>query len=387
MIFVNVIVIMKMKSIKGGRDRMIVGVVKEQKAGEGRVGVTPANVKRLVDAGADVLVEKDAGIGSGFSNDDYQKMSGKIVSHAEAWKADLIIKVKEPDAEEYQYFRPNQIIWGFQHLASAPETVAQMIRSGVTAIGGETIVKDGKLELLAPMSAIAGRRSVIMGTYYLEAQHQGEGILLCGTPEVPAGKVVILGGGNAAVNAATLALDMGCRVQILEIKQDRLDWLKEHFAGRNYEGIISNAENIAKYIKDADLFISTILIPGARPPKLVTESMVKSMKPGSVIIDVAIDQGGTVATIDKPTTIEDPVFVKDNIIHYAVPNQPGAVPRTATLALASGNISYLLEIVKNGLEKAMKEDPALASGINIYQGEVTNKGLAKSLNYEFTEID
>jgi len=366
---------------------MIVGVVKEQKAGEGRVGVTPENVKKLVDAGASVLVEKNAGVGSGFSNESYEQAGGKIVSHAKTWDADLVVKVKEPDEEEYQYFKPNQVVWGFQHLASSPKTVEAMIKAGTTAIGGETIVKDGKLELLAPMSAIAGRRSVIMGAYYLEAQHQGEGILLCGTPEVGSGNVVILGGGNAALNAATLALDMGCHVTILEVKQARLDWLKEHFAGQNYQGIISNAENIAKYIKDADLFISTVLIPGARPPKLVTKAMVKSMKPGSVIVDVAIDQGGTVETIDQPTTIEDPVFVKDNVIHYAVPNQPGAVPRTATMALASGNISYLLEIAQKGIGAAIQADPALASGINIYQGKVTNKGLADSLNYDYSEID
>lgn len=366
---------------------MIVGVVKEQKPGEGRVGVTPENVQKLVNVGAEVLVEENAGIGSGFSNEDYQKAGGQIVSHAKTWDADLVVKVKEPDAEEYQYFKPNQIVWGFQHLASSPETVKAMIKSKTTAIGGETIIKDNKLQLLAPMSAIAGRRSVIMGTYYLEAQHEGEGILLCGTPEVKAGNVVILGGGNAAVNAATLALNMGCHVSILEVKQKRLDWLEKHFAGQDYQGIISNTENIAKYIKNADLFISTVLIPGARPPKLVTEKMVKSMKPGSVIVDVAIDQGGTVETIDHPTTIEDPVFVKDGIIHYAVPNQPGAVPRTATLALASGNISYLLETVEKGLDQAIKDDEALMSGINIYQGKVTNKGLADSLNYDFTEID
>lgn len=366
---------------------MLVGVIKEQKAGEGRVAVTPENVKKLSDIGAKVLVEKDAGVGSGFSNENYEQAGGKIVSHAKAWDADLIVKVKEPDEEEYQYFKKGQIVWGFQHLASSPKTVEAMLNAGTTAIGGETIVKDGQLQLLKPMSAIAGRRSVIMGTYYLEAQHHDEGILLCGTPEVASGNVVILGGGNAALNAATLALNMGCHVKILEIKPDRLAWLNKHFAGQQFEGIISNADNIAKYIKDADLFISTILIPGARPPKLVTEAMVKSMKPGSVIVDVAIDQGGTVATIDHPTTIEDPVFIKDGVIHYAVPNQPGAVPRTATLALASGNISYLLEIAKSGIEAAMKNDAALASGVDLYEGKVTNKGLADSLNYDFTKID
>ncbi|WP_125763041.1 alanine dehydrogenase [Companilactobacillus hulinensis] len=365
---------------------MRVGVVKEQKAGEGRVAVTPENVAKLISSGAEVLVEENAGVGAGFSNESYEEAGGKIVSHAQSWEADLVVKVKEPDEEEYQYFKPGQVIWGFQHLASSPATVQAMMKAGTSAIGGETIVEDGKLALLSPMSAIAGRRSVIMGTYYLEAQHGGEGILLPGTPEVGAGNVVIFGGGNAALNAATLALNMGCHVTIIELKEERLNWLRKHFEGQEFRGVSSTPENLAKEIKDADLFISTILIPGARPPKLVTEAMVKSMKPGSVLVDVAIDQGGTVETIDHPTTIEDPVFTKFNVIHYAVPNQPGAVPRTATLALAVGNIKYLQEIVENGLDKAIEKDDALASGVNVYHGEVTNKGLADSLNLDYSEL-
>ncbi|MQS76481.1 alanine dehydrogenase [Companilactobacillus halodurans] len=365
---------------------MQIGIIKEQKEGEGRVAATPENVRKMVDAGNEVLVEKNAGVGAGFSNDEYVEAGGKLVSHADGWKADLIVKVKEPDPEEYQYFTKGKIVWGFQHLASSKPTVEAMMKAGTTAIGGETIVKDGKLELLAPMSAIAGRRSVIMGAYYLEAQHQGQGILLPGIPGIEAGNVVIFGGGNAATNAAELALGMGCSVVIIELKDERIKELQKKFADQNFRAVKSNEENLAKEIKDADVFISTILIPGSKPPKLVKEYMIKSMKPGSVVVDVAIDQGGTVETIDHPTTIDDPIFVKDGIIHYAVPNQPGAVPRTATMALAKGNIDYLLEIADKGIDQAIMDDDALASGVNIYEGKVTNKGLADSLDVPFTDL-
>lgn len=367
---------------------MKIAVIKEQKEGEGRVAATPENVQKMVDAGNEVLVEKDAGVGAGFSNEEFEQAGGKLVSHEEGWQADLIIKVKEPDPEEYKYFSKGKIVWGFQHLASSKPTVEAMMKAGTTAIGGETIVKDGKLELLAPMSAIAGRRSVIMGAYYLEAQHQGQGVLLPGIPDVgiKAGNVVIFGGGNAAVNAAQMALGLGCSVVIIELKDERIKELEKEFAGQNVRVVKSNDENLAKEIKDADVFISTILIPGAKPPKLVKESMVKTMKKGSVIVDVAIDQGGTVETIDKPTTIDDPVFVKDGIVHYAVPNQPGAVPRTATMALAAGNLKYLLEIADKGIDGAAKADPALASGINIYNGTIVNEGLGKSLDLPYEKL-
>ena len=366
---------------------MTIAVIKEQKEGEGRVAATPHNVEEMVKAGNTVLVETNAGAGSGFDDAEYEKAGAKIVSHEDGWKADLVIKVKEPDAEEYKYFRKGQVVWGFQHLASSKPTVEAMMKAGTTAIGAETIVKDGKLELLSAMSHIAGRRSVIMGAYYLEAQHGGEGILLPGTAELPAGNVVIFGGGNAAIAAADLALGMNCSVVIIEKNPERIKELEKQYAGKNLRVVESNEENLAKEIKDADLFISTILIPGARPPKLVKEYMVKSMKKGSVIADVAIDQGGTVETIDHPTTIDDPVFTKYGVIHYAVPNQPGAVPRTATMALAAGNLDYLLEIADKGIDEAIKSDESLKSGVNVYEGKVTNKGLADSLDLPYTELD
>lgn len=367
---------------------MKIAVIKEQKEGEGRVAATPENVRKMVEAGHEVLVENNAGIGAGFPNEEFENAGGKIVSHSEAWDAELCIKVKEPDSEEYQYFKKGKIVWGFQHLASSKATVDAMMKAGVTAIGGETIVNNGKLELLAPMSQIAGRRSVIMGAYYLEAQHKGEGILLPGIPGViPAGNVVIFGGGNAATGAADTALGLGCSVVIIELSDDRIAQLEKQYEGKNVRLVKSNEENLAKEIKDADVFVSTILIPGSKPPKLVKEYMVESMKPGSVIADIAIDQGGTVETIDHPTTIDDPIFIKHDVIHYAVPNQPGAVPRTATMALAAGNLKYLLEIADKGIVEAIKSDDALASGVNLYEGDVTNKGLADSLDVPYTELN
>lgn len=364
---------------------MEIAVIKEQKEGEGRVAATPHNVVEMVKAGHTVLVEKDAGVGSGFEDAEYEQAGAKIVSHEEGWKADLVIKVKEPNPGEYQYFRDGQVVWGFQHLASSKPTVDAMLKAGTIAIGAETIVKDGKAELLTAMSHIAGRRSVIMGAYYLEAQHGGEGILLPGTAEVPAGNVVIFGGGNAATAAANLALGMNCSVVIIEKNPERIAVLKQLYAESNLRVVESTEDSLAREIKDADLFISTILIPGARPPKLVKDYMVKSMKKGSVLVDVAIDQGGTVEN-NHVTTIDDPIFIKDGVIHYSVPNQPGAVPRTATMALAAGNLNYLLEIANKGIDEAIKVDSALKSGVCVYKGKVTNKGLANSLDLPYTEL-
>lgn len=368
---------------------MQIGIVKELKPGEKRVACTPSNAKKLVDNGNEVLVEKDAGIGSGFTNEEYEQAGASIVSHQESWQADLIVKVKEPDPKEFQYFKKGQVIWGFQHLASSKETVEAMQKAEVTAIGGETIEKDGQAPLLAPMSAIAGRRSMLMGAYYLEAQHKGEGILISGIDAIsgiPSGKVVIFGGGSAGVNAATIALGLQADVSIIELNDDRINWLENYFNNKNVSVIKSNEKNLANEIKTADIFISTILIPGSKPPKLVTRQMVQSMKKGSVLVDIAIDQGGTVEGI-RPTTISDPVYVKDGVVHYAVPNQPGAVPRTSTMVLAAGNIEYLLEIGKLGIDQAIKNNSVLATGVNIYKGHVTNRGLAEShdLNYESLE--
>lgn len=369
---------------------MTISVIKEQKEGEARVAATPENVKKMVNSGNTVLVEKDAGVGSGFSDKEYEEAGAKIVSHAEAWnQGDLMIKAKEPVEEEYKYFKEGKVVWGFQHLASAPQTVKAMMDAKMTAIGAETVVHNGKLELLAPISRMTGQRSVIMGAYYLEAQHQGEGILVTGLDEgdihIPAGRVVIFGGGNAAEGAAQVALGLGASVVIIELNDDRIKELQDMYAGKDVRVVKSNEENLAKEIKEADIFVSTILIPGARPPKLVKEYMVKSMKKGSVIVDMSIDQGGSVETMHA-TTIDDPVYVKYGVVHYGVPNQPGAVPRTSTMALAQGNLPYLLEIADKGIDAAIREDESLRSGVNVYKGDVTNKGLADSLNLPYTEL-
>ncbi|MBA4603685.1 alanine dehydrogenase [Thermoactinomyces mirandus] len=366
---------------------MKIGVVKEIKAGEARVGMTPENVQKLVAAGHQVLVQKDAGLGSGYANDEYVNAGASIVTQEEVWDVDLLVKVKEPLEPEYRYFKKNLVVWGFLHLAASKECVEAMKNAGTTAIAAETISKDGVFALLKPMSAIAGRRAVFMGAYYLEKQHQGQGILLSGIEGIPAGKVVILGGGNAAINACDIAIGIGCHVTILEINKKQIAYLKEKYKNDPVDVIESNTENLEKQIKDADLFISTILIPGSKPPKIVKEYMVRSMKPGSVIVDIAIDQGGTVETIEHYTTHDDPVFIKHGVLHYAVPNMPGATPRTATMALSNGSIEYLMEIASNGLENAIKNNPVIASGINIYKGTITYENLGKTLGLDYKPLE
>ena len=366
---------------------MEIGIIKDPKQGEARVGMTPANVKILTEAGHTVLVDNEAGAGSGFTNEMYVDAGGKIVDTDTAWGADLIVKVKEPMPSEYHQFKKGQIIWGFLHLAANKECVEKMQEVGVTAISGENISVNGVLELLKPMSAIAGRRAVCMGQYYLEKQHGGEGILLPGIPGIEAGTIVILGGGNAAENSADMGIGMGCRVVILELNPKRIQELNERYAGKNVEIIESTTENLEKYIQEADVFISTILIPGAKPPKLVKEYMIKSMKPGSVVVDISIDQGGTIETIDHATTHADPVFEKYGVIHYAVPNMPGATPRTATIALAQGNISYLLDIANKGLKSAILESAELKSGVSMYEGKIVAKALADSIELDYIEME
>lgn len=365
---------------------MKISVVKEVKKGESRVGMTPENAKKLVDAGHTVLVEENAGANAGFPNEDYIKAGAKMVSTDEAWNSDMVVKVKEPQEQEFKFFKENQIIWGFLHLAPSPACVDALIKAKSTAMAGETISKDGALILLKPMSAIAGRRAIFMGGYYLEKQHGGEGILLSEVEGIPGGNIVILGGGNAAENSADMGVGMGCSVTILELNPDRQAYLKKRYEGKNVRVLPSTTETLEEEIQKADLFISTILIPGARPPKIVKEYMVKTMKKGSVIVDISIDQGGTVETIDKYTTHESPIFEKHGVIHYAVPNMPGATPKTSTLALAKGNIDYLLAIANKGLEKALADDASLLSGLNIYKGEITYKNLADTLNKPFKEV-
>lgn len=364
---------------------MKIGVIKDPKQGEGRVGMTPENVKKLVAEGHEVLVDCDAGIGAGFSNEEYEAAGGKIVSTEEAWEAKLIVKVKEPMPSEYKYFKENQVIWGFLHLAANRECTEEMKAKNMTALSAENLVVNGVQTLLKPMSAIAGRRAVSMGQYYLEAQHKGEGILLPGIPGIPAGTVVILGGGNAAQNSCDMALALGCHVIILEKSPRQIEALNQMYTNDNVDVYESTEETLAQYIKEADLFISTVLIPGAKPPKLVKDYMVQSMKPGSVLVDIAIDQGGTVENI-HPTNHAEPVYENHGVIHYAVPNMPGAVPRTATIALSKGNIEYLVALANNGVENYIKEDEVIKSAVSLYNGHVVSKALAESIDENYKDL-
>lgn len=365
---------------------MKIGVVKEIKVGENRVGMTPDNAKILVDAGHEVLVQTDAGVGSGFSNEEYEAAGAKLVTVDEAWDVELLVKVKEPQEPEWKYFKKDMMVWGFLHLAASKACVEAMQAAGTTALAGETVNDNGVLKLLKPMSAIAGRRAVFMGAYYLEKQHGGQGILISGIEGIEGGQVVIFGGGNAAVNSADMAIGIGANVTILELGDERIAELEKMYAGKPVRIVKSSEEALREEIKKADIFVSTILIPGAKPPKLVKEDMVKTMKPGSVLVDISIDQGGTVETIEHYTTHDNPVFEKHGVIHYAVPNMPGATPRTSTIALAKGNLEYLLSIANNGLESTLETMPSLVGGVNMYKGTITYKNLGDTLGLESKEL-
>ncbi|MBN6186819.1 alanine dehydrogenase [Aneurinibacillus sp. BA2021] len=367
---------------------MIIGVPKEIKNNENRVAATPASVASLVQAGHQVLVENQAGIGSGFTNEEYVKQGAKIVDTAkEAWAADMVMKVKEPLAEEFQYFREGLVLFTYLHLAPEPELTKALVEKKVTAIAYETIQLDsGALPLLTPMSEVAGRMSIQIGAQFLEKSKGGKGVLLAGVPGVEAGRVTIVGGGIVGSNAAKIALGMGARVTLLDINAERLRQLDDEFQGR-VQTLMSNPYNIAKAVKEADLLVGAVLIPGARAPRLVTEEMVKTMEPGSVIVDVAIDQGGSIETIDRITTHDEPTYVKHGVVHYAVANMPGAVARTSTIALTNVTIPYALQIASKGFVKASLDNHVLARGINVVDGKVTYKAVAEALDYNYVNIN
>lgn len=365
---------------------MKIGVLKENKNGENRVVMTPINVKTLIDAGHDVVVQSDAGIGSGYSNEEYIDAGASIVSQEEAWNVDLVSKVKEPEPEEYKFFKKDLIFWGFLHLAASRECVEAMQKSGMTGVAVESVNKDGVYVLLKPMSAVAGRRAIMVAANFLGKHYGGSGVLISGIEGVPPGNVLILGGGNVAVNAAEMALGLGANVTMLELNESRIEQLKEMYAGQSMTVLKSTTEELEKQIKEADILVSTILIPGANPPKIVKEYMVKTMKPGSVIVDVSIDQGGTIETIAKSTSLEDPIFIKHDVLHYAVPNMPGETPRTSTIALAKGNLEYVLSIANDGIKGSIDKYPELYEAVNIYKGNVVYENLAKSLDIDWTEL-
>jgi len=368
---------------------MIVGVTKEIKCNENRVAITPAGVEAFVKAGHKVIIEKSAGVGSGITDEEYAVVGAEILDTPKEVfaKADMIMKVKEPLKAEYDLLKENQIIFTYLHLAPAPELTKAMLEKKVIGIAYETVQPaDGSLPLLAPMSEVAGRMAIQIGARFLENLHGGRGMLLGGVPGVLPAKVVILGGGNVGTNAAKIAIGMGADVTILDISAKRLAYIDDIF-GNRVKTVVSNSYSLAEALKGADLFVGCVLIPGAKTPKLVTEEMVKSMNKGAVIVDVAIDQGGTVQTMDKVTSHDDPVFEKFGVLHYSVPNIPGAVPRTSTFALANATLPYALKIAKMGAEEACKADIAMKRGLNVYKGKLTFKSVADAQGLEYTPVD
>ena len=366
---------------------MRIGCPKEIKAQEGRVGLTPAGVYAFVNAGHTVYIENNAGVNSGFTNEEYIAEGAEILpTAADVYAAsDMIIKVKEPLAPEYDLLRENQILFTYLHLAPDPEQTEALLRNKVTGIAYETVqLADKSLPLLTPMSEVAGRLSVQTGAYLLESICGGRGVLLGGVTGVERANVVIVGGGNVGTNAAKMAVGLGANVTVLDISAKRLAYLDDIFDGR-IQTLLSNPYNIARAVKEADLVVGCVLIPGARTPRLVTEKMVKAMRPGSVLVDVAIDQGGSIETIDRITTHSDPYFVKHGVIHYSVANMPGAVPRTSTLALTGATLPYALKIANMGAEAACKADPALMKGLNTYKGKLTYKAVADAQGLEYTD--
>ena len=367
---------------------MIIGVSKEIKNNENRVGLTPAGADSLVKAGHKVLIEAGAGIGSGFDDESYKSVGAELVADKKKIfdDAEMIIKVKEPLEPEYELFHAGQILFTYLHLAPEPALTKALLDKKVTGIAYETVVgRDSRsLPLLAPMSEIAGRMSIQLGAQFLESQYGGRGVLLSGVSGVESGQVVIIGGGVVGTNAAKIALGMRARVTIIDLSIERLRYLDDIFGGKVCT-VMSNSYNIAQWVEKADLLVGAVLVPGAKTPQLVTEDMVKTMKRGSVIIDVAIDQGGSIATCDKVTTHDNPTFVKHGVIHYSVANIPGAVARTSTLALTNATLPYALKIAGKGWQAACKEDAGLAKGLNTIDGKLTNKNVAEALNLEFVD--
>jgi alanine dehydrogenase len=366
---------------------MLIGVPKEVKDHEFRVSVTPAGVREYRAHGHQVLVQRSAGEGSGFADRQYAAAGAELVdSAAEVFdRAEMIVKVKEPIPVEYDLLRPEQVLFTYLHLAAnAPLTYA-LVRNRVQAVAYETVqLENGALPLLTPMSEVAGRMSVQVGAHYLEKAHGGSGTLLAGIPGVPGAEVVVIGGGVVGTNAAQIGLGMGANVAIVDRSLERLRQLDTMLHGR-VNTLASNAENVAAAVQRADLVVGAVLLPGAKAPKIVSEEMVAAMKPGSVIVDVAIDQGGCIATA-RPTTHSDPTYVADGVVHYCVTNMPGAVPRTSTIGLSNATLPYGLVLADFGLHGAVSRDLELARGVNVINGQVTHPGVAEALGMDYTPL-
>lgn len=363
---------------------MRIGIPKEIKNNENRVAMTPSGVVTLTAAGHEVIVETEAGLKSGFSDLDYSRAGATMTDKVkDVWQVDMVMKVKEPIKEEYDHFHEGLILFTYLHLAAEPELAAALVKNKVISIAYETVqLRDNSLPLLTPMSVVAGRMSTQIGARFLEQTQGGRGVLLGGVPGVSRGKVTVIGGGMAGTNAARIAIGMGAQVTVIDLNMARLVELEELF-GNDVQTLVSNEFNIAESVKDSDLVIGAVLIPGAKAPKLVSEEMIKTMKPGAVLVDIAIDQGGIFETSDRITTHDAPIHEKHGVVHYAVANMPGAVPNTSTMALTNVTVPYALQIANKGYEQACLDNEALAKGINTLNGHVTYKAVAEDLGYDY----
>lgn len=365
---------------------MIVGIPTETKTREYRVGINPGGVQSLRRAGHTVRIERGAGIGSGISDADFAAAGATLVeSPAEVWAADMVMKVKEPLPSEYKYFRSGQVLFTYLHLAALPELTRALCESGVRSIAYETIQSaDGTLPLLRPMSEVAGRMSVQVGATYLEKERGGKGILLGGVPGTRRGNVVILGGGIVGASAARIAVGMGANVTVLDVSHERMTYLEDVF-GAGIETLYSNPRNIAEVVRRADLVIGAVLVTGAKAPTLVDEALLHDMEDGSVVVDVAVDQGGCISTC-RPTDHDHPTYVVDGVVHYCVPNMPGAVPYTSTFALTNVTARVAEIICAHGAEHAVKNSPAIAKGVNTWDGKCTYEAVAQAAGLPYAPL-
>ncbi len=367
---------------------MIIGVPKEIKNNENRVALTPAGALELTKRGHEVYVQSTAGIGSGFTDDDYQEAGAKILPDIKEVYgiAEMIIKVKEPIQQEYDLIKEDQLVFTYFHFASYEPLTKAMIKSKAVCLAYETVeLEDRSLPLLVPMSEVAGRMAIQEGAKYLEKPMQGKGILLGGVPGVAPGKVLILGGGIVGTQAAKMAAGLGAHVTIMDINLSRLRYLADVMPA-NVDTIYSNEYNIRRLIKNHDLIVGAVLIPGAKAPNLITRDMLKEMQPGTVLVDVAVDQGGCIETC-KPTTHAEPTFVIDDIVHYCVANMPGAVPYTSTIALTNATLPYAIQLANKGWKKACQDNEPLRKGLNVIKGEVVYKNVADAFDLPYTEVE
>lgn len=358
---------------------MIIGIPREIKEKEDRVACTPGGVHMLVSQGHKVLIESGAGLGSGFDDDSYRVAGGEIVSDVDKLfeRSEMILKVKEPLPPEFHRFHSGQILFTYLHLAANPEVAKMLCERGVTAFAYETVESGRRLPLLEPMSEIAGRMSVMVGSYYLSRPQGGKGVLLGGVPGVLPGKVMVLGGGTAGINASRMALGLGADVTVLEVDQERMRFIDIAMHSATHT-LYSNEQNLMEVLPSVDLLIGAVLLPGARAPKLIRREMLRRMKPGSVLVDIAIDQGGCAET-SRPTTHSNPVFVEEGVIHYCVANMPGAYARTATQALTNATMPYVLKLANLGVEQSCEQVKELATGLNIHRGEIVHPVVSASL--------